>query len=102
MQSVLGAKAEKHGLTPEKHDGQLGVGILEREVDVAGGRGAEVRNLALYPDVAVLLLHQLAHPRHQLADGPDAARGARLVEAQAELVLEVGVGHKWIACCHCK
>jgi hypothetical protein len=40
------------------------------------------------------VLHQLAYLRHQLAEGPDAARRRWLVEAQAELIFK---WRKWIA-----
>ena len=72
VQAILRAKAEKHRLAAEENDGKLGVGVLQREIDVAGGRGPEVRNLAFDPDVAVLLLDKLAHLSDQIANGPDA------------------------------
>ena len=90
VQAVLGAKAQQHGLAAEEHDGQLRVGVFEREVDVAGGRGAVVGDLALDPDVAVLLLDQLANLADQLAHRPDAARRLRLLKGEVEL------GRRWI------
>ena len=85
VQAVFRAEAEKHGLAAEEDDGQLGVGVLEGEVDVAGGRGTVVGDLALDPDVAVLLLDQFAHLRHQFADRPDAARGRGSSKCEAQL-----------------
>ena len=74
VQAVFRAEAQQHGLAAEEHDGKLRVGVLEGEVDVAGGRGAEVGDLALDPDVAVLLLDQFADLADQFAHRPDAAR----------------------------
>jgi hypothetical protein len=96
MQAVLGAEAEKHGLAAEEDDGELRVCVLEGEVNVAGGRRAVIRDLALHPNVAVLLLYQLTHLRNQLVDWPDAARSPRLVKPQAQLGLEAGLRRKSI------
>ncbi len=96
VQAIFGTEAEKHGLAAEEHDGELGLGVLEREVDVAGGRGAEVGNLAFDPDVAVFLLDQLADLGDEFADGPDAARWVRLIEAKPELRSRVEIGREWI------
>ncbi len=94
VQAVFGAEAEQHRLAAEENDGKLGVGVLEGEVDVAGGRGAEVGDFALDPDVAVLLLDEFADLGDQLADRPDAAGLAGLIEAEVELGREwIGPGH---------
>jgi len=90
MQAVFGTEAEKHGLAAEKNDGELGVGVLEGEVDVAGGSGAIVGDFAFDPDVAVLLFDEFAHLGDEFADRPDAAGGARLIEGEVEL------GYVWI------
>ena len=60
VEAVFRAEAEQHGLAAEENDGELGVGVFEGEVDVAGGRGAEVGDFAFDPDVAVLLLDEFA------------------------------------------
>ncbi len=96
VQAVFGAEAEKHGLAAKEDDGELRVGVFEREVHVAGGRGAVVGDLALHPNVAILLLHQLTHLRDQFANRPDAARSPRLVKSEAQL------GREWIVRCHCR
>jgi len=88
VQAVIGAKAEEHGLAAEEDNGELCVGVFEGEVEVAGGGGAVVRDLAFNPDVAVLLLDEFADLGDQLADRPDAAGGARIVERKSELGLE--------------
>ena len=53
-ESILRAEAEELGLAAEEHDRKLRFAVLEREVDVAGGRGAAVGDLALDPEVGVL------------------------------------------------
>jgi hypothetical protein len=94
VKAVFRAEAEEHGLATEENDGELGVGVLEGEVDVAGGGGTIVGDFAFDPDVAILLLDQFADLGNELADGPDAAGMARLVESQVELGCEWIV--KWI------
>jgi len=71
-------------------DGQLRVGILEGEVDVAGGRGAVVGDFALDPDVAELQFDAFADLADQFAHRPDAAEGARFLEAEVKLGREWG------------
>ena len=95
VEAVFRAEAEKHGLAAEEDDGELGVGVFEGEVDVAGGSGAVVGDFAFDPDVAVLLLDEFADVGDEVADGPDAAGGAWFVEGQAELGLE------WVGTRHC-
>ncbi|MCU1318967.1 MAG: hypothetical protein JWP98_485, partial [Edaphobacter sp.] len=69
------AEAEELGLTAEEDDGKLGFAVFEGEVDVAGGGGAAVGDLALDPDVGVAGLDLLADVGDEGADGPDAALG---------------------------
>ena len=73
--AVFRAKAQQRGLAAEEDDGKLGVGVLQREVNVAGGRGAQVGDFALDPDVGVLGFDDLANVGDEQADGPDAAGG---------------------------
>ena len=73
MEAVLGAKAEEHGLAAKKHDGQLCVGVLEREVEMTGRGRAVVGDFAFDPDVAELLLDKFADLGDKLANRPDAA-----------------------------
>ena len=96
VQTILGTEAQQDGLAAEEHNRELGGGILEREVDVAGGSGAVVGDLALDPDVAVFLLDEFADLADQFAHRPDAARGSRLVEPKAELGAEAGLRREWI------
>ena len=94
MDAVLGSEAEEHGLAAKEDDGELGVSVLEGEVDVAGGGGTVVGDFAFDPDVAVLLLDELTDLGDQFADRPDAAGGAGLGEGEVELGREwVGRGH---------
>ena len=72
-EAVRGAEAEEHGLAAEEHDGELGFAVLESEVDVAGGRGAAVGDLAFDPEVGVVGFDVLADVGDEVADGPDAA-----------------------------
>ena len=90
VEAVFGAEAQQHGLAAEEDDGELGVGVFEGEVDVAGGRGAVVGDFAFDPDVAVLLLDEFADLGDEFADGPDAARWRGLVESEVEL------GREWV------
>ena len=93
-QAVLGAEAKQERLAAEEYDRQLRLGILQREVDMARGGRAAVRDLALHPYIGVFLLHQFADLGDQFADRPDAAAVARLVEVQAKL------GRKWVVVQH--
>ena len=74
-EAVLRAEAEEQGLAAEEHDRKLGVAIFEREIDVAGGRGPAVGDLAFDPDVVVVAFELLADAGDQVANGPDAALG---------------------------
>ena len=99
VEAVFRAEAEEHGLAAEEDDGELGVGVLEGEVDVAGGGGAVVGDFAFDPDVAVLLLNEFADLGDEFADGPDAAGGVRGLESQVKLGSEWGV--EWVFESHC-
>jgi hypothetical protein len=63
---------------------------------VAGGSRAVVGDLALYPNIAILLLDEFADLADELAHRPDAAYAARFVKVKAELGAEVGLGREWI------
>jgi hypothetical protein len=95
VEAVFGTEAEKHGLAAEENDGELGVGVLEGEVDVAGGGGAVVGDFAFDPDIAVLLFDEFANLGDEFADGPDAAGLVGLVECEVEL------GREWVLEGHC-
>ena len=100
VQAIFRPEAEKHCLAPEKYDGQLRLGVFQREVNMAGRGGTVIRNLALHPNVAIFLLDQFAHLRHKFAHRPDAARRARLVEMEAQLGALVVIGREWIVRSH--
>ena len=63
--AVFRAEAEQRGLAAEEDDGKLGVGVLQGEVNVAGGRGAQVGDFALDPNVGVLGFDDLADVRRR-------------------------------------
>jgi len=69
-EAVLGFEPQQLRLGAEEHDGKLRVAVLEGEVDVAGGGGAAVGDLALdVEDAGVGAFDVLAEFRDQLADG---------------------------------
>jgi len=74
-EAVGGLEAKEEGLAAEEDDGELGFAVLEGEVEVAGGGGAEVGDFALDPDVSVVALDVLADSGDEVADGPNAAFG---------------------------
>ena len=84
-EAVGGAKAKELGLAAEEDDGELGVGVLEGEVDVAGGGGAAVGDLAFDPEIGMGGLDLLADAGDEGGDGPDAAFG------------RLGFGRLWVS-----
>jgi hypothetical protein len=82
-------------LPAKEDDGELGVCILEREVNVAGGRGTEVGDFAFNPDVAVLLFDKIANLRDKVTHSPDAAESSRLLKGEVELRRDWIVGSHW-------
>jgi hypothetical protein len=62
-------------LTAEEDYGELGFAVLESEVDVAGGSGAAVGDLAFDPEIGEGSFDLLADVGDEGADGPDAALG---------------------------
>ena len=70
-ETVLREEAEELRLTAKEHDRKLSVAVLEREVDVAGGRGAAVGDFAGDPEVGVGGLHVLANVGDKVADAPN-------------------------------
>jgi len=97
-EAVLRAKAEQVGLLAKEHNLELGIAVFEREVDVAGGCGTAVGDLATDPDVLVLLLDLAANAGDEVADTPDAALGecgGGLGEGRGKL----GLGALWAGGC---
>jgi hypothetical protein len=92
VEAVFRAEAEEHGLAAKEDDGELGVGVLEGEVDVARGSGTVVGDFSFDPDVAVHLLDEFADLADELTDRPDATGGARVVEGEVELRRDVVSG----------
>ena len=74
-EAITGAEAEELGLAAEEDDGELCVGVLEGEVDVAGGCRAAVGDLAFDPEVGVGRLNLAADAGDEGGDGPDATLG---------------------------
>src|SRR5579863_4675822 len=56
VEAVFRAEAKQHGLTAEEDNRELRLGVFEREIEMAGGSGAEVGDFALDPDIGVLAL----------------------------------------------
>ncbi len=77
--TIGGAEAQELRLAPEEHDGKLGFAVFECQVDVAGGSGTAVGDLALDPDIGIAELDAAADIGNEGADAPDAAlvRGCR-------------------------
>src|SRR5206468_5243598 len=72
--AVLEQIAVLDAFAAKEHAVQLGVGVLEREINVAGTLYAQVGGFARYPDEANRLFEQALHLSRQLADGQDAPR----------------------------
>ena len=87
VKTVGGLEAEERGLLAKEHGRKLRVSVFEGEVDVAGGRGAEVGDFAFDPEVAVFAFDVKAHLANEITDFPDAAadRGGSELEGEAEL-----------------
>ena len=58
----------------KQHHGQLGVGVLQREIDVSGGRRAEIGNLAFDPQAGKLLFEQVLDASRQVGNAEDLCR----------------------------
>ena len=87
VEAIGGLEAQQRGLLAEEDSGKLRFAIFEGEVDVAGGRGAQVGDFAFDPEVAVFALDVQAHLADEVADFPDPARDRRGggLEGKAEL-----------------
>ena len=72
VKAIRGTKAQQRCLLAEEDGGELGVTVLQREVDVAGGRGAEVGDFTFDPEVTVLTLDVNANFADKVADRPNA------------------------------
>jgi hypothetical protein len=72
-ETVGGAKAKELGLAAEEDDRELRVGVLEGEVDVSGGSGAAIGDLAFDPEVCMGGFNLPADSGDERGDGPDAA-----------------------------
>ena len=75
-EAVFGLEGEELGLGAEEDDGELGVAVLEGEVDVAGGGGAAVGDFAFDVEQAgVEVLDVAAELGDELADGVEGGLG---------------------------
>jgi hypothetical protein len=68
----------------EHHQAELGIAILESEIQVAGFSGAEVGNFTFHPHIGVAALHGGANRADQISHVPDPPRG-RLFKGESEL-----------------
>ena len=83
-ESVLDGESKPPRLGAKEHRIETGVGILEREVQMAAGGGAQVRHLALYEDRGKPAFENGLQLAGQLGDGIDAGAVGALAE-QIEL-----------------
>ena len=86
VHAVVGRELQMPQRRPEDDALELGVRVLEREVQVPGVPALHARELALDPDVGERRFDEGAERRRQLRDGQDPAPGrrrwSRLVEGQ--------------------
>ena len=68
LQSVFKREPDLGGDATKQHDGQLRVGVLQREIDVAGRRRAEIGNLAFDPQAGKLLFKQVLDASRQIGN----------------------------------
>src|SRR5208282_2007509 len=75
FEAVLGAKFDSAQLVAKAGAADLGLLVLQREVDVAGLRRVGVGDFSLDPQVLELAFEQIADARGELAYRPDLAIG---------------------------
>ncbi|MNQ69346.1 hypothetical protein D3C85_839370 [compost metagenome] len=79
-QAIAQGLAHALGVLPEQCAADLGLGVLEGEIKVAGSGAGEVGNLALHPDLREHVLQQVAGALVELADGQHLAVEAEPLE----------------------
>src|SRR6185437_11017238 len=84
LHPVVWAKSQQARLAAEHHHPELGVTILEREIQMAGLSRTEVGNFTFHPDVSVAALHGGTDSADQISHAPDPPRG-RLLKGESEL-----------------
>ncbi len=69
--AIAQGQVEAGGAGLPHHRFERGVGVLERKVDMPGGRAREIRDLTLYPYIlqGFILLQEFANGKGQLGDG---------------------------------
>ena len=82
VQAISRSKAQERGLFAEEDGRKLCVAVFEREVDVAGRRGAKVGDFAFDPEIAIFALDMAAQTRQ--------ARDDVQAELAAGFLLRVG------------
>jgi hypothetical protein len=85
LHPVLWAEAQQACLGAKHDDAQLGVSVLEGEVEMAAFGGPVVGDFTLHPDVGKSLLEMGADGGDQFVHGEDAARGRFGGELEGEL-----------------
>src|SRR5262249_7538146 len=75
VEAVGGLEADPPHAAPEEHGPHLRLVVLQREVDVARGVDAEVRDLALHPEPAEPPLKGVLDRARPLPDREDPASG---------------------------
>ena len=87
LQSIFRPEAQQHRLTAKQHHRQLGIAVLQREVNMTRRGGAVVGDLAFHPHIGVLPLDVVSYLAHQLADPPHPPEVGRrsLRENQSKL-----------------
>ena len=87
LPSVPQGLAVRDRVAAEQHAVDLGAGVFEGEINVAGGLGAAVGDFAGDPDLAELFFQETADVGRQFRDGEDAAAGLAGEKFAAEIPL---------------
>src|SRR5262249_51159718 len=78
LEAVAWPEANARRGAAEKHGAELRPFVLQREVEVAGGRRPEVRDLADDPNSVETAIERMLNTARELTDGEDArSRGRR-------------------------
>jgi len=80
VQPIVRAKFQQASLIAEADAADLRARVFQREIEVPGLRGAEVRNLAFDPDIAERSFEDGADLLGEFTDFPNAALGLEIEE----------------------